>query len=196
MLVRLGGMTFLTDPIFSDTAGPASFLGPRRHVPPGVPLEELPPIDFVVVSHDHYDHMDLPSIAALAKRGARFVVPLEMGRLVREAGGKSRADWWQHTRSSSFASTACGPALLRPAVNDATAGSGRLGGRRRQALFYRRRSGAFDGFTQIAERLGRIDLAALPICAIDPPSLASPPRSASDAPCRLGPRRHRQHWEP
>src|SRR4029453_8376550 len=87
MLVRMDGVTFLTDPIFSERASPVSFAGPARLVEPGVPLDALPPIDFVTLSHDHYDHTDLPSIEALAKRGARFVAGLEMGDLVRGVGG-------------------------------------------------------------------------------------------------------------
>ena len=97
MLVRMDGVTFLTDPIFSERASPIAFAGPKRLVPPGVPLEALPPIDFVLLSHDHYDHTDIPSIEALAKRGARFIVPLGMGELVRSAGGEAvELDWWQH----------------------------------------------------------------------------------------------------
>ena len=59
MLVRMDGVTFLTDPIFSERASPVSFAGPQRLVPPGVPLDALPPLDFVTISHDHYDHADL-----------------------------------------------------------------------------------------------------------------------------------------
>src|SRR5207244_986993 len=96
LLVRMDGVTFLTDPIFSQRASPVPFAGPKRLVPPGVPLDALPSIDFVTLSHDHYDHTDLPSVAALARRGARFVVPLGMGDLVRGVGGEVvELDWWQ-----------------------------------------------------------------------------------------------------
>src|SRR6185369_2398144 len=102
MLVRMDGTTFLTDPIFSERASPVSFAGPKRLVPPGVPLEELPPIDFVTVSHDHYDHLDLPSLKALAARGAVFVTPLKVGELVRSIGGKvTELDWWESTQIGS-----------------------------------------------------------------------------------------------
>ena len=98
MLVRMDGVTFLTDPIFSKRASPLSFAGPSRLVAPGVPLDELPHVDFVTLSHDHYDHTDLPSIEALAKRGTRFVAGLEMGDLVRGVGGEVvELDWWQST---------------------------------------------------------------------------------------------------
>ena len=99
LLVRMDGISFLTDPVFSERASPFSFAGPKRLVPPGVPLAELPPIDFVLLSHDHYDHTDLGSVTALAARGARFIVPLGMGELVREVGGTAiELDWWQETR--------------------------------------------------------------------------------------------------
>src|ERR671937_491149 len=60
-LVRMDGAAFLTDPMFSHRASPFSFMGPRRMVPPGVPLDSLPQIDFALLSHDHYDHADLRS---------------------------------------------------------------------------------------------------------------------------------------
>ena len=88
LLVQMDHVTFLTDPIWSDKPSPISFLGPRRFVSPGVALEDLPPIDFVVISHNHYDHLDLPTLAALAERDpkTRFLVPLGNARLLRNAG--------------------------------------------------------------------------------------------------------------
>ena len=94
---RMDGVSFLTDPVFSERASPLSFAGPRRLVPPGVPLDALPRPDFAVLSHDHYDHTDLPSVSALAHRGVPFVVPTGVGELVRDAGGTVAAElgWWQ-----------------------------------------------------------------------------------------------------
>ncbi|GAG08855.1 unnamed protein product, partial [marine sediment metagenome] len=57
LLVQMDHVTFLTDPIWSNKPSPISFIGPRRFVPPGIALEDLPPVDFVVVSHNHYDHL-------------------------------------------------------------------------------------------------------------------------------------------
>ena len=67
-LVRLDGATFLTDPVWSERASPLSFAGPKRLLPPGVPLEALPRVDFALLSHDHYDHADLPTVRRLAAR--------------------------------------------------------------------------------------------------------------------------------
>src|SRR5512141_2678711 len=67
--VRIDGAAFLTDPLYSERASPLSFAGPRRLVPPGVPLDALPRLDFALVTHDHYDHADLPTIRRLAERG-------------------------------------------------------------------------------------------------------------------------------
>jgi len=71
------GAAVLTDPIFSERASPVRFAGPRRVVAPGVPLHALPQIDLALVSHDHYDHADLPTLRALAARGTRFVVEVK-----------------------------------------------------------------------------------------------------------------------
>ena len=88
LLVQMDGVTFLTDPIWSDTASPVSWVGPRRFVPPGLALDDLPPIDFVVISHNHYDHLDLVSLRALAERDpeTRFFVPLGNETLLRSEG--------------------------------------------------------------------------------------------------------------
>jgi N-acyl-phosphatidylethanolamine-hydrolysing phospholipase D len=103
VLGQLGGLNLLTDPIFSERASPLSFVGPRREQPPGLEIEQLPPIDLVLISHNHYDHLDLPSCQALAAQpggGPLFVVPLGLAAWFR-ARGLPRVvelDWWQgHT---------------------------------------------------------------------------------------------------
>jgi len=94
LLVQMDHATFLTDPIWSERASPVSFTGPKRAQAPGVAIDDLPEIDFVLVSHDHYDHLDVPSLQALAKRSPEtvFVVPLENGATLRDAAASLR-DW-------------------------------------------------------------------------------------------------------
>ncbi|WP_422018345.1 MBL fold metallo-hydrolase [Roseateles sp.] len=100
VLAQFGGISLLTDPIFSERASPLSFAGPKREQPPGVALHALPAIDVVLVSHNHYDHLDLPSCRALAAQpggGPLFVVPLGLKAWF-EARGIARVvelDWWQ-----------------------------------------------------------------------------------------------------
>jgi len=68
VLVQMDGLNVLTDPVWSQRVSPVSFAGPRRHRPPGIRFEDLPPIDAVLVSHNHYDHMDLATLRRLAVR--------------------------------------------------------------------------------------------------------------------------------
>ena len=105
-LVQAGGLNVLTDPIFSERASPVQIAGPKRAQPPGLALEQLPAIDVVVISHNHYDHLDRASVVALDYRarqsGARtlFLVPLGVGRLLNNLGVTDvvELDWWQsHT---------------------------------------------------------------------------------------------------
>jgi N-acyl-phosphatidylethanolamine-hydrolysing phospholipase D len=144
-------------------------------VRPGVPLEELPRIDFVTLSHDHYDHTDLPSIRALARRGTTFIVGLGMADLVREVGGKViELDWWQSTEIAGVR-VHCVPAQHfsgRSGLSE----NGRLwsgwvveGSTRK--FYHAGDTGYFDGFREIGERFGAIDLAAVPIGAYDPASI-------------------------
>ncbi len=174
-LVRMDGVTFLTDPIFSERASPVSFAGPERLVAPGVPLQALPPIDFVTISHDHYDHADRASIAALAARGIPFFVPLGLGELVEAAGGTAtELDWWQ---SAEF-----GPVRIHCVPAQHFSGRSLTDGNRRlwagwvvagpsRRFFHAGDTGYFDGFRTVGERLGPIDLAALPIGAYAPASI-------------------------
>lgn len=99
LLLQHRGLNMLTDPVWSERVSPLSFLGPRRHHPPGLDLDQLPPIDLILVSHNHYDHLDLYSLRALAERFplAQVVTGLGNGPLIRETGFTRvlEMDWWQ-----------------------------------------------------------------------------------------------------
>ena len=95
VLVQVGGLNFLTDPVLSKRIGPASWLGPKRVRPPAVPFEEIPKIDVVLLSHDHYDHLDRPTLARLARRDDPLVIAgLEVGAKV-PSRRVLELDWWQ-----------------------------------------------------------------------------------------------------
>ena len=105
-LVQAGGLHVLTDPVFSERASPVSWAGPQRTLPPGVAMDDLPPIDVVVISHNHYDHLDRQSIQQLYERSQRlghataFLVPLGLKSLLASWGvaGVQELDWWQSAR--------------------------------------------------------------------------------------------------
>jgi L-ascorbate metabolism protein UlaG (beta-lactamase superfamily) len=97
-LIQFDGVNILTDPIWSERPSPVPFAGPRRHRPPGIRFDDLPPIDLVLVSHNHYDHLDVATLRALQARGApRIVTALGNARLMGRAGilGARDLDWWQ-----------------------------------------------------------------------------------------------------
>ncbi len=109
MLLRIGGTTVLTDPWFTDYASPIRPIGPRRYVPPGIAIEALPPIDVVVVSHGHYDHLDLPTIESLPNRERiTTVVPLGLGHYFAERGYAHviELDWFEDTMAAGLKFTA------------------------------------------------------------------------------------------
>ena len=102
MLVQAGGLNVLTDPIFSNRASPISLIGPVRKHPPGVVLADLPVIDVVLISHNHYDHLDRPSVLEIAQRASDagkstlFLVPLGMKSWFTDMdiANAVELDWW------------------------------------------------------------------------------------------------------
>jgi N-acyl-phosphatidylethanolamine-hydrolysing phospholipase D len=179
VLVQMDGVTFLTDPIWSERASPFSFAGPKRYVPPGVAFDALPPIDFAVVSHAHYDHADVPTLVRLARAGTRIVVPLKLGGVLREAGVEpiDELDWWEH-RTFGRVTVNCVPAQhwsarsLTDRNETLWSGWAVVGPTRR--FYFAGDTGYFAGFVEIGERLGPFDMAALPIGAYEPAAMMRP----------------------
>src|SRR5438128_9907548 len=102
-LIQVGSTNLLIDPVYSERASPVSFAGPRRVRAPGVQFGDLPAISLVLVSHNHYDHCDLRTLRALARRyPVRLLTPLGNGGLCRTAGIRyvEELDWWQRATSS------------------------------------------------------------------------------------------------
>jgi N-acyl-phosphatidylethanolamine-hydrolysing phospholipase D len=103
MLVQASGLNVLTDPVFSDRASPVQFAGPKRAQPPGLALAQLPPIDVVLISHNHYDHLDKNTVVELSRQsqGATlFIVPLGVKNWFLDAGitHVKELDWWESVR--------------------------------------------------------------------------------------------------
>lgn len=167
-LIEIDGQVILTDPMFSDRASPFSFLGPKRFsIAPPIELADLPDIDVVLISHDHYDHLDYPSIKALIHRTSRFLVPLGVGgHLERWGVPKSKIvelDWWEENTHGDLTLVAT-PARHfsgRWLVRNKTLWASWVIQGKRQRVFFGGDSGYFDGFKQIGEQYGPFDLTLL-----------------------------------
>jgi N-acyl-phosphatidylethanolamine-hydrolysing phospholipase D len=178
LLVTMEGVTFLTDPTWSSTASPLP-VGPRRFVEPGLAVEDLPVIDFVVVSHNHYDHLDLDSLERLAARGARILVPLANAYLLEGRGiaGVIEMDWWDKVPIGA-ATEHCVPARhwSRRGLfdRDRSLWSGWVVETSGRRFYFAGDTAAFTGFSEIRRRIGPPDLAAVPIGAYEPAAIMQP----------------------
>lgn len=179
-LIQTGGLNLLTDPVFSQRASPVQWVGPKRLVPPGVALDELPRIDAVLLSHDHYDHLDVGSVRGLSERfgdALRWYTPLGYRAWFERLGVHNvvELDWWQEVaeedeRGSALRLTALpvqhwtrrAPGVSRRlwcswAVRTDT-----------MRLYFAGDSGYCPAFGEIGERLGPFDVSLLPIGAYEP----------------------------
>jgi N-acyl-phosphatidylethanolamine-hydrolysing phospholipase D len=97
VLIQYRGINILTDPMFSDRASPLNFLGPERYNPPSLQLKDLPPIHYIVISHNHYDHLDIKTVQQIGSN-TKWLVPLGLQQWFVRAGVKKEAviefDWW------------------------------------------------------------------------------------------------------
>ncbi len=190
-LLTLGGKRILVDPIFRTRLGPVA-----RLAPPGLALDALPPIDVVLVTHNHRDHLDPWTIERLGS-APHYVAPLGNGDLLRKLGATrvTELDWWHSTDLGSIEVT------LVPARhwsmrypwdrNDALWG-GFVIGAAEGAAYHSGDTGFFDGFAEIGKRCGPIDWAMLPIGAYEPRWFMAPqhmsPEEAVEAGRLLGAR--------
>lgn len=174
VLLKLRGQWWLTDPVFSERASPLPFAGPKRFHAPPIAIEELPPIRTVILSHDHYDHLDQAAIRVLDGKVGQFVAPLGVGdRLVAwgVAPDKIRQfDWWQGMEIDGLRLTAT------PAQH--FSGRSLTDGNRtlwcswvieddELRVFFSGDSGYFAGFAEIGCRFGPFDLTLMETGAYD-----------------------------
>jgi L-ascorbate metabolism protein UlaG (beta-lactamase superfamily) len=199
VLVQMDGLNLLTDPVWSDRVGPGEWLGPRRHRPPGDRFEDLPKIDAVLLSHDHYDHFDLPTLQRLYERDRpRFLTGLGNSAILTRAGiaGGVDLDWEQAVELSPGVRAISVP--VRHAsqrwINDRdrTLWTGFVVEGPSGKFYFSGDTGDGPHFRAVGERHGPFRLALLPIGAYVPRWFMHPvhigPPEAVDAAAALGAR--------
>jgi L-ascorbate metabolism protein UlaG (beta-lactamase superfamily) len=176
-LIEVDGRRFLTDPVWSARASPSQLVGPKRFFAPPLPLAQLPPLDGIILSHDHYDHLDEAAIRALAGRGERFFCPLGVGAHLRRWGVAAEriteATWWDKIALAPDFELVATPARHfsgRGLLNrDSTLWASWVLKGPQHHVFFGGDSGPFDeAFRQIGEAYGPFDLVMLEIGASDP----------------------------
>lgn len=165
ILMKVYGDYWLIDPVFSERASPFGFMGPKRFQPTPIAIKDLPPITKVLISHNHYDHLDAAAIKDLAATTKQFLVPLGLEGDLQKWGVEpakiTRFDWWQELKTDN--------ALLAFTPTQHFSGRGlsdrnttlwgswvvKVAGR---SLYFSGDSGYFDGFKTIGEKYGPFDL--------------------------------------
>lgn len=180
-LVQVPGLNLLTDPIFSSHAGPYGRFGIKRARPPALRIEELPRIDVVLLSHNHYDHLDLPSLRTLTRRHRLQIITTLGNKAWLQTRGFAdvvELDWWQTCRPLPQLEVTCSPAqhfaARTPWDRNHTLWGGfavRMPG---VSLYFAGDSGWPAAFAEIGAKLGPFDLSLIPIGAYDPRWVMAP----------------------
>ena len=174
-LIQIAGLNVLTDPIWSERASPVQFAGPHRWVPPAVEFDRLPPIDVVVLSHDHYDHLDSGTVSRIAARypAAVWNAPLGVAAFLKRHGARdiNERDWWDQSSVGSLKLT-CVPAQhfsgRTLGKRNRTLWSGWTMRSRNHSIYFAGDTALHPEFGTVAERCGPFELAILPIGAYEP----------------------------
>jgi L-ascorbate metabolism protein UlaG (beta-lactamase superfamily) len=177
VLLEIGGYRVLTDPVWSARASPSQLAGPKRFQPVPVALDALPAIDLVVVSHDHYDHLDMATVRVLAKRGVPFVTSLGVGAHLEAFGVAAERivelDWWEtHTVPNTGLAVTAAPSqhFSGRGLKDrnATLWSSMVIRTPGHAVFFSGDTGLTAEYADIRARLGPFDLVMLEVGAFHP----------------------------
>lgn len=180
VLIQMNGINILTDPIWSERCSPVSFAGPKRYTAPGIKLDDLPTIHAVIISHNHYDHMDLPTLKILDKKFKPVIIAGLKNKKFLQSEGLTNVvelDWWDtytlkdveivFTPTQHFTGrtlwdryeTLWGSYILKD---------------KNKTFYFAGDTGYFSGFKEIGEKFPNIDLAILPIGAYLPRDFMSP----------------------
>jgi len=174
-LLQIGGRNVLTDPMFGERASPVGFAGPRRWVPPAVAHEALPPLDLILLSHNHYDHLDRPSVRALTAShpATPWLVPLGLAATIRGMGASEVRElgWWDSVTVEGLTVTGT-PAQhfsgRGPLDRNDSLWCGFAIAALRHRVYFAGDTGYHPEFPAIGQRLGPFDMSLLPIGAYEP----------------------------
>ena len=169
VLIKINGQTILTDPVFSKRASLFQFMGPKKFdYAHEFMVDELPPVDVVLLSHDHYDHLDYHVIKKMKKKAGRFVMPLGVGAHLERWGVEAskivELDWWEQISINGITYTATpGRHFTGRFLNDRfnTFWCGWAVMSESKRIYFSGDSGYFDGFKAIGEKLGPFDLSII-----------------------------------
>lgn len=179
VLVQTAGYNILTDPVYAERVSPVSFAGPKRVRNPGLRFEDLPPIDVIVVSHDHYDHLDVATVHKLIKRDNPYIfVGLGVAKRLKNRERVTELDWWEaHELNEDFTVTFVptqhfsGRGLFD---GDSTLWGGFVLDVGARKIYFGGDTGYADHFQQTYEQFGAMDIALIPIGAYSPRSFMAP----------------------
>ena len=205
LLIEIEGVRILTDPVWGPRASPSALVGPKRFQPVPISLREMPPVDVVAISHDHYDHLDYPTIRALAKSNVPFVVSLGLGAHLEYWGVRperiTELEWWQSYRvpNTEVALTAApsqhfsGRGLKD---RNATLWSSMAIRSPRHSVFFSGDTGLTTEYKSIREKLGPFDVVMLEVGAFYPAwgDIHLGPDNALEAHAMLGGLFMPVHW--